>query len=662
MIVYGAKIKSVFFFSLCSMALMVPSTSSAAELVIADNGISSYQIVIPDEAVDKVVDRWLMATAKLMQTAFQKNGFEIPVLRESAKPADKPGIYLGATAFAQENTIEINTNDWSYIWKTVGQNLVIIGSDRKDPDRWSSSGGYAIHLALLGSVKGALDFMREYAGVRFIFNNNVDMRNPGVFDTEGNVPLDTRSIAFKSVQRIAVAADLNLRKTPPVKSRSNGYSNIENFYMIANNYFPLMSSSSTLIPTIRWNTVISVAEYSETHPEYFALLPSGKRACEPAPGYEPINSAGQTALDVTDPDVLNLMFLAAKGQIEKGAITLLIFPPDQYLLDRCTCDRCNAFFGMTANTYPEVIARGESGKLWQIYFSIAERIQNTYPEVKVVLWDYQDTPLNSNIVSQFPSNVIPLLHMGTLRDFDRLNGVNIPAGIAAVEETFTAFGLDGPYAPEHTPEYAAQMAQAMAQHNVKWTSRDGSMKVWGLQSPVYYVYGRMLDDPTMDYKDVEKEFYTAAFGDVTTQMTNFFDLLHKQIDLYSDFFGLYQPAWTTSAIGRYGRYRDNKWHHQSIYTVEFVIKANAQLTIAEQKTKNPDVKARLHLIRIEFDYLSNLGKIFNLQDTWTNYPSPRSLTLLLDTVDAWHNQIKTLAGGIGDSRMQPLKYFAEVNL
>ncbi|MFA7173330.1 MAG: DUF4838 domain-containing protein [Kiritimatiellia bacterium] len=651
------KTKSTFSFLLllCSMALMSSRASNAADLVIADKGTSSYQIVIPDKAVDEVVDRWLLVTAKLMQTAFSKSGFKTPVVREFAKSVDNPCIYLGATEFAKKNEIEVNTDDWSYVWKAIGRDLVIVGSDRKDPDRGK------IQLALLGSVKGALDFIREYAGTRFLFNNNVDMRLAEAFGKDGDMPLDTRSIAFEPVQHITIASDLDLRKTPPLKARGNGYDDcIENFYMIANNYFPAMSSTSTWIPMVNWNKVVPVAKYEKTHPEYFALFENGKRACERTKGYEPVNPRGQTALDVTNPDVLDLMFSAAEEHIKTGATTLLIWPPDQYLLDRCNCDRCNALFGMSAKTWDEVLARGETGRLWQVYFSIAERIGKKYPKVKIVLWDYQDTPLNSKAVQQFPSNVIPLLHMGTLRDFDRLDGISIPSGIAAVEETFTTFGLDGPYAPEHTPEYAAQMAQAMVEHHVKWSNRDGYMKVWGLQAPVYYVYGRMLDNPTADYKDLEKEFYAPAFGDVTPQMTEFYNLLHKQIDLYSDFFGLYQPAWTPGANARYGRTRDNKWHHQSIYTVEFAAKANALLTTAEQKAKDPNVKARLHLIRIELDYLCDLGKIFFLQDAWTIHPSPESLKVLLDAVDAWHNQIRTLAGGNDNNCMQPLKDWPEM--
>ncbi len=600
---------------LCLLAL-ASIAAHAVDLVLAENGKSDYQIVIPDKAADEVVDQWLAATVQLMQTAFQKNGFEVPVVRESAKSADHPGIYLGATMFAQENQIVINMDDWSYVWKTVGPDLVIIGSDRKDTEGTGSKKS-KVPLALLGSVKGALDFLREYAEVRFLFNA-VNTEMPPVSSQDEEVLLDTRSIAFGSVPRFAIPSDLDVRKTPPLKARPGNRDQV-NFYMIANNYFPLLTVTGTRYPDIKWNKVIPVAEYGKTHPEYFALMSNGKRASEGIIGSHDsfisgVNGVGEVALDVTNPDVLHLMFLAAEEQIKKGAKTVLLFPLDSYLLTHCNCARCNAFFGIGAKTRGEVRDRGKGGKLWQIYFSIAERIQKEYPEVKVIVWDYQEHPLNSNVVQAFPANVIPLMQVGTLGHFDKLKGVEIPAGIAVLEETFTAFGIGGPYAPEHTPEYAARIAQGLVEHHVQWTTHDGAARVWGLQAPVYYVYGRILDDPAADYKDIEKEFYTAAFGNVAWHMTQFFDLLHQQISIYSDFFGLYQPAW-----GRpYARARENynKWIHQSTYTVDFSTRANALLTAAEQSAKDPDVKARLRLIRIDFDYVNDLGKIFYLQDAW----------------------------------------------
>ncbi len=74
--------KPFFLFVLCVLMVL---PSAKAELNLADSGTSNYQIVIPDKGESAIVEQWLLMTAKLMEAAFEKNGFEIDVVKESAK-------------------------------------------------------------------------------------------------------------------------------------------------------------------------------------------------------------------------------------------------------------------------------------------------------------------------------------------------------------------------------------------------------------------------------------------------------------------------------------------------------------------------------------------------------------------------------------------------
>ena len=113
---------------------LVDDGPPCAELVLAENGKTDYQIVLPDKGKEEIVDNWLFAAAKLMQVAFEKNGFKIDVVQEDAKAKDKPGIYLGATGFAKENGINVEQHDdWTYYHKAVGRDLIIAGNDKKYP-------------------------------------------------------------------------------------------------------------------------------------------------------------------------------------------------------------------------------------------------------------------------------------------------------------------------------------------------------------------------------------------------------------------------------------------------------------------------------------------------------------------------------------------------
>ena len=217
---------------------------TVASLVLAENGKTDYQIVIPDKGKEEIVDNWLFAAAKLMQAAFEKNGFKIDVVQEGAKANDKPGIYLGATGFAKANGTNVEQHDdWTYYQKAVGRDLIIAGNDRKDPV--NTIRGTKTPLALLGTVKGVCDFLREYAGVRFLFLNmdqsQYATRGGGLdaFNKDGSLKIDMRSIAFTPVKKIAVPEKLDLKKTPMLRANCDGQ--YETFNYISMNFFPMLS-------------------------------------------------------------------------------------------------------------------------------------------------------------------------------------------------------------------------------------------------------------------------------------------------------------------------------------------------------------------------------------------------------------------------------------
>ncbi|OGV69433.1 MAG: hypothetical protein A2283_16435 [Lentisphaerae bacterium RIFOXYA12_FULL_48_11] len=639
---------------LCLTALAAV-TVHAAELVIAESGKSDYQIVIPDKSEEAIVDNWLLMAAKLMQAAFEKNGFRIEIVEEGAKMKDKPGIYLGATGFTKRNGIKVEQHDdWTYYYKIVGKELIIAGNDRKDPI--NTIRGTKTPLALLGTVKGACDFLREYAGVRFLFMNMdqgmYSMRGDrwDAFNTDGSLKVDTRSIAFTPVEKIVVPEKLNLRKTPVM--RANFDASHETFHYIAMNFFPPLSDM--LGSNVSWDKAIPPAKYAKNHPEYFALTKEGKRACDLKLGFD-----SDMQYCVVNKGVQDLMYKEVEKLISNGEKTITISTLDAYQLCRCNCDECSSFFGIKAESWDQIHARGDSGRLWQAFFRITERVRKKYPEVKIVLLNYQDTPVSAKVIKKFPKNVIVKIQFASQLDFDRLQGVEFPAGICGFEETFTGFGQAGPYLPERTPEHIAEVVKAMASNNVKWSMRDGAMGyVRGMQAPAYYVYGRMMDDPSADWKAIHDEFCSAAFGNTAPQMKRFFDLLHMQIAIYSDFFGVFMPAWNR----KYSRstYHDSKWHVMSMYTPEYCADADSLLTSAEKAATDPDIKARLHLIRIEFDYIRKMSRIFFLQNAWTMNPSKANLDPLVDSIDDWYLDLEKLAGGTDRSTFKPLSDWPEM--
>lgn len=632
---------------LCFFALLAVPSLPAAELVIAENKTCDYQIVVPDKSEDQLVDGWLMLAARLTRAALAKNGFDVPIAIESTKAKDKPGLYLGATQFAKAHGVTLGQlKDWTYYQKAVGRDVIIAGHDKRDS--MTRSDGSELPLALLGTVKGVCDFLREHAGVRFLFINF----EPGLYPSGATtkrrdkddelLQFDTRSIAIVPMEKIAVPADLDRKKTPLMLASYD--SSEETLFKIANNFFPRLGSLQG--GELRWYDVLPTEKYGKTNPEFFALGKDGQRACE-------LKVASDSFMKYcpTNKGVQDLMFAEAEKLIAEGHKLIYFAGMDGYRLTVCNCDDCNKLFGRKAMSGADMYARGDSGKLWQAFFRITERVRAKHPDVRFVVLNYQDTPISAEIFKRFPENVIVKIQFASQRDFDRLAGVEFPAGICGFEETFTGFGQAGPYIAERTPEHMAEVVQAIARNKVKWSSRDGRMGyLRGLQAPAYYVYGRMMDDPNADWHKLMDEFCEAAFGGVAAPMSAFFDLLHTQMAIYSDFFGVLMPAWNRQYSR--SRYHDSKWHVMSIYTPEFCADADKLLLRAESGTKDADVLARLHVIRIEFDYARQLSRIFYLQNAWTMNPSQVNLDPLLDAIDEWHANIEKLTDG--RVRMKPL--------
>lgn len=632
---------------LCLAALLSATSLSATELILAENKKCDYQIVTPDRGDNEIVDRWLSLAARLTQAAFAKNGCSVAVTAESSMASDKPAIYLGATRFAKAHGIHVEQHDdWTYYCKVVGKDLIIAGNDKPDPIAGSRSKNPP--LALLGTVKGMCDFLREYAGVRFIFMNF----EQGISDlgNDGSLKIDPRSIAFLPTARIAVPDTLDLKNTPMMRASYD--SSHETLFNIANNFFPALGSIQGA--EVVWYKVIPPALYGKSHPEYFALTKDGQRACDLKLGFD-----DHMEICPTNPGVQDLMFAEMEKQILHGAKIIHMSTMDGFRLSSCNCRECNKLFGIKAESWDQIHARGRSGKLWQAFFRVTERVRAKYPAVRIVLLNYQDTPISADIVQRFPENVIPKIQFASQRDFDGLKGVEFPAGVCGFEETFTGFGQAGPYLPERTPEHMAEVVQTLARNNVKWSMRDGSLGyVRGMQAPAYYVYGRMMDDPAADWRGIYDEFCTAAFGEVSVPMKQFFELLDKQLAVYSDFFGVFMPAWDR----KYSRstYHDSKWHVMSMYPPEYCADADTLLTRAEKGAQDPDVKARLHLIRIEFDYIRKMSRIFFLQNAWTMNPSQANLCPLLDAIDEWHAGLEKLSGPTGRSSFRPLEDWPEM--
>ena len=83
--------------------------------------------------------------------------------------------------------------------------------------------------------------------------------------------------------------------------------------------------------------------------------------------------------------------------------------------------------------------------------------------------------------------------------------------------------LGSRYTPMRTPAHVEAQVRRLAANRIHAIHRDGPGQLFGLEGPVYYVMGRMFDDPEHNRaQDLLAEVIDAAFGTAAPPMRSFY--------------------------------------------------------------------------------------------------------------------------------------------
>lgn len=621
--------------ALCS-AVAEAQTNVTELLTLANKGRSDYQIVVPDHFANVELSNRLARTAGLVQAAFKANGCELPLVTERTRQPDKPGIYLGDTAKAHACGIDpASLADWGYALKAAGRDVVIAGKDQvlavnlgTTKPSWEDRSASRYRV---GTIKGVADFLRQYAGVRFLY--------PTGAKTD---PLDDASLEFLKTPTLAVPADLDVRMTPALRFNAC-YPLCESFYDIANNLFP----QTGVRPGAHSHPdAIPAALYRESHPEYFALV-KGQRCCATKDWTG--NWSQQYCL--SNPEVQELIYRQLLAQLDCGYETAGLGQADGFV--PCQCEKCTALFG-TGDDWGE--------KLWILHRNLAERLLKDRPGKRVLLLAYSHTKAPPKSFCSFPSNVVIQLCATNDGDFEQWKHMDVPGGFTAYIYNWGPYHPCGPFTPKRTPTYVEAQAQRFTKNHVRGIYRDGFGELFGLEGPVYYIYGRLYDDPAhLDMKTLMIEFCTAAFGKAATPMRRFYDTLYARLAPYSDQIGIGCPDWTyTDFEGRKRKYTEDGFQLIGfLYSAEALKTLNEELQRAEKVADTDKVRSRLALVRTEFDYVRDLAVIVHLTNAYQDRPDAGARERLCGALDARNARIDACYDTRG--RMKPVAGWPEMH-
>ena len=557
-----------------------------SKLVIT--GKSNYQIVLPDLGKKDPILNHLNTGAKMIQSALKEGlGLNVPVVSESKAVQGVKAIYIGDTKAAR--SLGIDTAKHSSFGFTLAEkdgNIFIAGLDKHQFGKTGSSQRDWRYF-ILGSINGCVKFAEKYLDTRFLY--------PG-----------KNGIDYAKLVRVEIPAGMREVCSPKLifttRSREMLYSYSNNAY--GSGAFKSYGGHS-------YYDAVPAKKYAKTHLHYFALR-GGKR------------NADGNHLCISNPEVQELIYQEMAKWAKDGALAVQLAQTDGY--QPCECAKCKAY-GNTSD-------QGE--KLWILHRELAERLYKEQPGKFAHIICYGPTKMPPQSFKKFPPNVIIELCNYTTETFKRWRQYEVKGGFTTYVYNWGWYNRVG-FLPKRTPQFCAEQVRLFLKNNVRGVYRCGFGENFGLEGPSYYVYGQMFNDITQNEDVLVDDFIRRAFHESYVPMKLFYENLFARLAIYS---ALEDRG--ASDFGRVSALPANpRVLVTSIFSADMLDILSKNLKRAEEMAKDPKVKARLELVRIEFDYVQNLAETLHLYNAYRLNPNQHSFDQLALSVDKRNALIKS---------------------
>ncbi|MBN1674423.1 MAG: DUF4838 domain-containing protein [Kiritimatiellae bacterium] len=541
-------------------AVCAQAAAQSALTLIAD-GRSAYTIVVPDQESG---GRTTQAAEFLQKCLKEASDVELPIAAETAHAEGRPAIYLGATRAACRAGLPVDALvNWDHIKAVKGRDLFLAGRDCSAATLDRPKAEY------LGTMKAVLSFLQDEAGVRFLM--------PG-----------PNGIHVPRLDTLAVDAGLHVERRPRFLFYSYSRPQ-EPIYDIANNYFPGTHYRS-------WSghsyyRAVPKEKYAKTHPEYFALIGG-------------VRTSTQGHLCISNPEVQDLMIQHMETYLDGGYEWVQIGQTDGY--KQCECANCSAM--------------GDGGeRLLRFHRKLAEIMKQRRPGKRVViLAPYGPVQEPPATFKKFPDNVILEMCRYTPETFDAWRHVTDQRAVYVYNwGSYRPLG----FLPKTTPRFAADQIRLFAKNDVLGMYKCGFGECLGLEGPVYYVYGQMMGDPSLDYRVLEDDYYRAAFGKAYAPMKTLFTQMYKRLELY-----------VSEGRGKMASSPEDVISYFFPPTLLLSMEKNVKL--AQALDESPRVAARIRLVGKELEYVKSVASVFHLCHAYQLHPSWTTFDLLAEAVEA----------------------------
>jgi hypothetical protein len=504
---------------------------------VAENGTARAFIAVPDAPSDVVK----YAAQELQWHIERATGVKLDVVAEKDAAASplKNRIYLGPCQAAAKAGIKVDdlaVN--SYRKKTTADAVFLVGVDEHAKPDDTATKSYAAAWkqfvigapplddgVSMGTLFAVYDWLEHQIGVKWLWPGEV-----GTFVPKSAV-LAGGAVGAATVIPTLIHARPRLNAWRGMDRALKPQYIWDNSVWLRRQRFVRGMSFE-----YRESFLDYWARFGATHPEYFALRPDGIRAPHS------LKRVDLVQMCVSNPDLHQQVIADWQVQIKEHPSLPWIngCENDKTAQDpSCTCEVCRSWDPPNAPLLPNQEKRKAAIKdtsdvpmvsLSDRYarFWLALQKEGEKHDLKATVFglayaDYTQPPvatkLNDRIIigivapNAFPLSAEEEKAFKTLWDGWAKTGAKL-----FLRPNFFLTGYCMPYI------YARQFGEIYkyaASHNMIADDYDSLLAMWGVQSPNYYMMGRLNVDPTLDTQDVMNDYY-AGFGPAAKPVEKYF--------------------------------------------------------------------------------------------------------------------------------------------
>ena len=599
---------------------------------IVDKGKANACIVLPAQK------NWatLEAARELNYHIQKSTGVKLPVYNEEKKVGNKIKIYIGDTLAAQKAGIDVKgLKPNQLVIKSVGDKIFLTGKDGDFRKKGLKSTSFS---RLRGSLWATYEFLEKYMKVKWLWPGKTGEVIPRMSSV--SVP-DNVFISKKAPLISARWGNNPMRRVKnPTKAQQHFIAD-EKLWLQRHRFAEITS------PLVMHSFRGYYKRFFKNHPEYFQLLPNGKRGL--LPGGEKRHY--QAGLCVSSPGLHKRIFIDWKdkkcSQIHKTWIRdddKWVFVGENDTLGFCFCEECRSWDapapGFSTDPYwskkiipkhserfnATVHLEGDNGgrpslsdRYAKFYLAVQDLFKKKgYDDIIVAGFAYANytkapktTKLNKNISITF----VPPIDFPFSRK--KIDGVkkewsgwyNAGVELLTFRPNYTLSGYDLPisYAKEH-----CEMINYIADKGLCATFFDSLLGQYGAQALSLYTVARLNADPKVSYNELLNEF-AGSFAPANKE-------IRKYLNYWQEFSEQIAKKDKEFAETRKRNNAQRYWYWlllaDEYFTPQVIQKGNELLDKALEKAKGTAAETRIEFLK---QGLRHAELTMNAVTAWKKY-------------------------------------------